>query len=188
MTATVSPSTPGGPSAARPGRRWVTVLLAVLCLGIAALWTYALFFASKDSVSRVDDRSWAERATGICTAANEARAELADERRIDDVGDGALAERADIIDRATIIVEQMVDDLVAVQPAGVEDKAILATWEGFYRDLIQDRRDYTVTLREGRNEPFSETAQEGAPITEWINDFTVANEITECSAPLDLSI
>lgn len=172
----------------KPGRTWVKILLGCVCLGIAGMWVYAFLFASRDAVSRVDDLAWSTRAEKICFAANEARLALADERRIDDAGPNALAERADIIDQATLILEDMLDDVVAVDPAGVEDKAIVQTWENFYRQLIEDRRAYTVTLRNGENRPFAETAQEGAPISEWINDFTVTNEMVECSAPLDLSI
>jgi hypothetical protein len=179
---------PVGYAGVRPGRTWVKILIGLVCLGLAAMWVYGFFFASRDAVSRVDDLSWSERAEEICAAANQERFGLADERRIDDAGPDALAERAAIIDQATLIVEQMIDDVVSVPPAGVEDKAIVDTWEGFYRQLITDRRAYTDTLRAGENRPFAETAEDGAPISEWINDFTVANEMTECSAPLDLSI
>lgn len=180
--------TPTLPDDVQPGRTWVKVLLGFVCLGLVGMWVYAFFFASKESVSRVDDLSWSQRAEQICAEANVARGELIDTRRIDEVGEGALAERADIVDQATEIVETMIDDVVAVQPSGVDDKALVETWERFYRQLIQDRRNYTETLRAGDNDPFAETAEDGAPISEWINDFTIANEMQECSAPLDLSI
>jgi hypothetical protein len=181
-------SRPVGYAGVRPGRTWVKILIGFICLGLAAMWVYGFLFASRDAVSRVDDLAWSERAQEICTAANQERFALADERRIDDAGPDALAERAAIIDEATLIVERMLDAVVAVAPSGVEDKAIVDTWEDFYRQLIIDRRGYTDTLRAGENRPFAETAEEGAPISEWINDFAVANEMTECAAPLDLSI
>jgi hypothetical protein len=183
-----SSSRPVGYAGVRPGRTWVKILLGLVCLGLAGMWVYGFLFASRDAVSRVDDLAWSQRAEAICRDANIARFALADERRISDAGPDALSERATIIDTATLIVEQMLDDVVEVSPAGVEDKAIVETWERFYRQLIVDRRAYTDTLRAGENRPFAETAEDGAPISEWINDFTIANEMTECSAPVDLSI
>lgn len=176
------------PPAARQGRPWVKAVLAVVTLGIAALWVYAFFFASKEAVGRVDDRAWAERGELICQEANTRRGELIDTRRIEDAGPDALAERADIIDEATDIVEEMLDDLIAETPTGPDDPALVDSWMAFYRQLVDDRRAYTDVLRTGVNDPFRETAEDGAPISEWINDFAIVNEMTSCSAPLDLSI
>ena len=39
-------------------------------LGFAVFWIWALFFASKESINRIDDRAWAERAQGICEEAD----------------------------------------------------------------------------------------------------------------------
>jgi hypothetical protein len=179
-------SSPLAPS--RRPRRGLRLFLTVVSVSIAALWVYTLFFASKQAVGRLDDRAWAERAEEICTVANVRRGELVDTRRIADAGPDALTERAAIIDRATDIVEKMLDDVVAVTPTGPDDAALLARWEAFYRDLIDYRRVYTDVLRTGSNEQFREAAEGGAPISEWINDFAVINEITACAAPLDLSI
>lgn len=169
-------------------RRWLRALLTLICLGLLTMWIYAFFFASKEAVGRLDDRAWTERAESICVTANEQRDELADSRRIDEAGPDALTERAAIVDEATDIVEQMLDDVTKARPSGPDDPALVARWEEFYRALIEDRRAYADVLRAGENEPFRETAEEGAPISEWINDFVVVNEMTSCAAPLDLSI
>ena len=170
-------------------RRAVRSLLTVISLGIAVFWVWALFFPqTKQSVAKLDDEQWAERATAICRQANVDRDELSDLRRIDEVGDGALATRADLIDRATNIIEQMVNDVVAERPTFEDDIAILKTWTGYYREWIVDRRIYADVLREGRNPPFAESMVDGAPITEYINDFTVANRMKPCSAPTDLAV
>ena len=44
----------------------VRILLLGIVAGFAAFWTWALFFASKEAVNRIDDRGWAERAEAIC--------------------------------------------------------------------------------------------------------------------------
>jgi hypothetical protein len=64
-----------------------------------------------------------------------------------------LAERADIVDRATDIVEQMVDDVVAVAPTDEKGQAIVPDWEADYRTYLQNRRDFAEELRGGENVP-----------------------------------
>lgn len=162
-------------------------VLILVSLGIAAFWIWALFFPPKEAVARLDDVAWTERADRICRQANLARNELADTRRIDDVGEGALDLRADIIDQATLIVEQMIDDVMAEVPTGPDDPALANRWADYYRTLIGDRREYTDVLRGGDNPPFPETTVDGSPISEYINDFTVANRMKACSSPADLA-
>ena len=168
-------------------KSWIRILLLVVSLGIAAFWVWALFFPPKGAVARLDDVAWTERAEEICREANLARNELADTRRIEDVGEGALAERADLIDRATDIVAAMIDEVMVVAPTGTDDVALAERWAGYYRTLVEDRRDYTVVLRAGDNPPFPETTIDGSPISEYINDFTVANRMKACSSPADLA-
>ena len=163
-------------------------LLVVISLSIAAFWVWALFFPPKESVAKLDDTSWTARAEQICREANIARNELADSRRLDDVGPGALALRADLIDRATDIVEDMIDAVSAVDPTGPDDGALVARWVAYYRTLIVDRREYTDVLRAGDNPPFPEATVDGAPVSEYINDFTVANRMKACSSPADLAV
>jgi hypothetical protein len=165
----------------------VRLILLAVSLGIAAFWVWALFFPPKQAVARLDDVAWTERADGICREANLARNELTDTRRIEDVGEGALTERADLIDRATDIVSAMIDEVMAIAPTGPDDRALTEKWAGYYRTLLDDRRAYTEVLRGGDNPPFPETTIDGSPISEYINDFTVANRMKACSSPADLA-
>jgi hypothetical protein len=170
-------------------RRAVRTLLTVISLGIAVFWVWALFFPqTKQSIAKLDDEQWSQRADGICREANVARDELSDLRRIDDVGEGALTTRADIIDQATDIIENMLNNVVAQRPEAASDISLMETWAGYYREWISDRRIYADVLREGRNPPFGEAMVEGAPISKYINDFTVANRMKSCSAPTDLAV
>ena len=172
-----------------PGRRWVRALLATICLGLAAFWVWALFFPpTKESVVRVTDRSWSQRAQTICNEANLERDALVDLTRIEDAGADALSRRADIVDEATDIVERMVDASLEVRPETADDQGRVATWESLYRQLIDDRRLYTEQLRQGRNEPFAESMVEDSPVSNYINDFAVGNEMTACRAPMDLAV
>ena len=47
------------------------IAFAVGVVSFVVFWTWALFFASKEAVNRIDDRAWAERAESICAAAEE---------------------------------------------------------------------------------------------------------------------
>ena len=51
---------------------WRSVIL-VSVAGFAAFWAWALFFASKEAVNKIDDRAWAGRAEHICAAARPTR-------------------------------------------------------------------------------------------------------------------
>ncbi|MFZ9156668.1 MAG: hypothetical protein ACO29A_00595 [Ilumatobacteraceae bacterium] len=170
-------------------RTFVRAFLALICLGLAVFWVWALFFPpTKQSVVKIDDQAWTERAQAVCREANLERDDLIDLTRIEDAGPDALARRATLIDEATDIVEAMVDEVVSVQPVGLENQRLVETWENLFRTLIDDRRAYTDVLRLGRNEPFAETMAEDSPVSSYLNDFAVGNRMTDCKAPMDLAV
>jgi hypothetical protein len=171
------------------GRRLVR-RLAVL-IGIAAFvafWTWALFFASKEAVNRVGDRQWAADAEAICAAADEERLALADYRLLNEGGAELIRERAEIIDRATDILERMIDDVALLTPTDEKGQAIVPMWIDEYRTYIGDRRNYAEQLRlTGENLSFYETMAE-VPISERLETFTGDNEMTSCAPPRDLTM
>jgi len=171
------------------GRRLVKrTLFGLMAACFASFWIWALFFASKEAVNRIDDRAWAARAESICLQAAEDRLELTDLRSIVDVGPELIRERADIVDRATDNLERMIDDLVAVEPTDKKGRAIVPQWEADYRLYLQDRRNFAVELREtGENKPFYESKTDAIPISERIATFAGDNEMPTCSPPYDLS-
>jgi hypothetical protein len=192
MTATsAGPAGTAGPSPDTTPRRRVSVagvLIAVVVAGFAVFWIWALFFASKEAVNKIDDRAWAERAAGICAAANVEREALADLRRVDPDDPAMLAERGDLVDRATDVIERMLDDVVAVAPTDPKGAAIVPDWEADYRQYLANRRDFADGLRAGENEPFRETEVDGIPISERLETFAADNEMAECAPPRDLAI
>jgi hypothetical protein len=165
----------------------VRIGLGALILLFATFWTWALFFASKEAVNRIDDRAWAERAEQICQDATVERLELADFRLITDGGPELIRERAQIVERSTDIIVQMLDDIVAVTPSDEKGMAIVPLWENDYRTYIQDRYRYADQLREsGENLAFYETA-DGIPISERIETFAGDNDMPSCAPPRDLT-
>ena len=154
-------------------------------LGISALviavffWTWALFFASKEAVNKIDDRAWAERAEVICVAA---KAELA---TFDNETSADIEERAALVVRSTDILAEMLDEVVAVEPTDEKGRSIVPRWEEEYRQLLDDRYAYAEQLAAGNDGPFTETAVLGIPITERIETFAGDNEMPSCAPPRD---
>ena len=170
-------------------RRPLQVFLGLVCLGIAVFWVWALFFPpTKQSVAKLDDVAWTVRANEICKQANLERDKLVDLRRIDTVSGDALAERADIIDKATVIVQKMLDDVIAETPTGPKDEVLMNTWAKIFQGWINERVEYTAILRTGENAPFAESMLEGGPVSDYINDFALANRMKSCSCPMDLAV
>jgi hypothetical protein len=166
----------------------VRALLTVVVVGFVAFWVWALFFASKEAVNAIEDRGWAARAEEICSEANDARLELSDYRQIVDGDADLIVERAEIVDRATDIIEGMLDDVTAVEPADEKGRAIVPQWEDEYRRYIAARRDYADDLRRtGDNLAFYEPAESGLPISERLETFVGDNDMPACAPPRDLT-
>lgn len=184
MTMTTSGTDADAATPPDPRQRsvWRIPIIAVTLL-FAGFWIWALFFASKESVNKIGDRAWAERAEGICAAAEEQRLTLAAPDEFDPDDPDLLLAHARLIDRATDIVEQMLDDVVAVEPTDDKGIDIVPQWEADYRAFIGNRRDYTDRLRAGNTDPFTETAVDGIPISAKIEQFAGDNEMPSCAPP-----
>jgi len=180
-------------TAERPkGRLWVKLVLAIGCLAVGAMWVFAIFLADEKGVYRIEDASWRPQALKVCAAADAAIVALADTEQgfITDPTPAQMAQRADLADQATAILDQMITDLVAIPVDNDDDRTRLDTFEENYRLVIVDRRRYTAALREGRNVDYTETVVGGGPVTNVITDFTAGvkgNEVPLCSPPGDLS-
>ena len=187
MTATATP--PTAPTDDAPSRRspWRYLIIAVVVL-FAGFWIWALFFASKQPINRIGDRAWAARAEAICVAADRQRVALADFRKMEGADAALVDERADIVDHATDILEQMLDDVMATSPTDVKGQDLVPQWEDDYRAYISDRRLFTKSLREsGKNLPFYETQVSGIPVSEKLEVFAADNRMATCSPPRDLT-
>lgn len=172
----------------RPRRLWLRILLGVVVALLVAMWVYAFLFAPREGVNRVGDRSWSERGEIRCAAAKVELLALADLRTIEEVGAGALQEKATIVDRTNAILAEMIDDLEATPPTDEKGQRLVPLWIADYRTYLGDREAYADQLRAGDNSPFTETEIDGSPITGYINDFARQNEMKSCQTPIDLTV
>ena len=163
-------------------RRAGTLILSVVCAAIAAMWVYALFFASKEAVNKIGDEAWTQRADARCLTAKNERLALADYRLIDDAGPSAL------VDRATDTIERMLIDIRTTMPSDAKGQALIPLWLADYDTYVADRRAYAEQLRGGDNSPFAETTTEGLPLSEKIATFAGDNRMKNCAPPIDLSV
>ena len=153
------------------------LVVIVSLIGLAVFWVWALFFASKEAVNKVDDRAWAARAEQICADVRPQLAALEVQESAD------LDVRADLVVTSTDLLSQMLDDVIAVPPADEKGQAIVPDWIADYRQLLDDRYAYAERRRAGENVPFTETAFRGVPITERIETFAADNEMRSCRPP-----
>ena len=179
------------PSGRTRTRAWVKALLALGCVIIASMWVYYFLFASDRGVYQMQDKSWRVAAQEICASASLEREALAD------TGEGYIArptheqmlQRADIVDQATDILEQMLTDLVAIPVNNENDVSRLQVFEENYLIVLSDRRRYTASLRRFELAPYTETKVAGGPVSNVVLDFTAGvkgNEVPECSPPGEL--
>ncbi len=180
---------PSSPPPTRETRSILTRTLALIGFGVfATFWIWALFFASKEGVNRIEDRAWVESAQSICETAADERTALANYTRLDEGGAELILQRAEIVDEATDTLERMLYSLEALPLTGEKGQAIIPLWIDEYRTYLGDRRNYTAQLREsGENLPFYETANQ-IPISERLATFAADNEMPACKPPLDLDI
>lgn len=154
------------------------ILFPIGAILFVAFWVWALFFASKASVNRIEDRAWAERAETICAPV---KAEL---KRLETLADPDIEVRADLVDQSTDLLSQMLDDIMVIPPTDEKGQSIVPDWISDYRTLLQDRYNYAERLRAGNNVPFTESAVRNVPITERIEKFAIDNQILSCAPPI----
>jgi hypothetical protein len=172
-------------------RRWLRWMLGAVCVVIAGMWAYVFLFrptTAYDDVYLMTTPGWSDQAKAICDDANARRVALRDmgDGMITDPTPAQMVERADLVDRATDIVEKMVDDVVAIPVTSPEDTGRIQTFQKFYDVVIGDRRTYAASLRSLELVPYRESEAAGGPVSNVVTDFTSANGIPRCAPPGEL--
>jgi len=98
-----------------------------------------------------------------------------------------FAERADILDAATALLDTMVQELDGVaKPSAVEEQVNAGKWIDDYNQFLDDRRTYASVLRSGDDPPFEISARDGRRVTDYIVNFAEVNNMYSCVPPGDL--
>ena len=169
-------------------RRWVKVMLGIICALIAAMWVYAFVFAPEKGVYFVTDGNWRVSADQICARSERQRRALVDtsEGYIANPTRQQMTRRADVVDRATDILTAMTNELEALPLVGTEDRTRVEIFLQYYRQIIEDRRAYTARLRRFELEPYRETLVNKSPVSNTVITFTTGNDIPHCMPPGEL--
>lgn len=189
---TSTPVSPGRPPADAPARSTgalaARIGLTVIVLLLIAMWVYAFGFAEKKGVYVLDDDSWGERAQDICERYEAERRALVDTDAgyIANPTNEQMIERADVVDRATDLLEAELAEMVAVMPTSDRDRQLVEEYRGYFEIMIADRRAYTERLRAFELGPYLETKVDGGPVTNVLLDFANGNRMPACRPPGEL--
>jgi hypothetical protein len=167
---------------------WIRATLLLVCALLLAMWVYAFGFASKKGVYFVTDKAWRTSADRICAAAQQQRQALVDtsEGYIAKPTHEQMTRRADVVDKATDILDTMVTKVEALPLTSSDDRERVGVFVKYYRQIIGDRRAYTARLRAFQLEPYRESLVNGSPVTNTVIDFTTGNGIPDCMPPGEL--
>ncbi|MDG2426805.1 MAG: hypothetical protein P8M16_00135 [Acidimicrobiales bacterium] len=159
------------------------VFLTLLVVAMGVLWVYAFFLAPAGNPDRMEDRSWPEAAQVRCLAARAEIALLPTARQA-----GSPDERAKDLDEATVIIRNLVNDLV-VLPGGTDhDRSLVALWIADWEIYLADRLAHAERLRsDGDVKPLLTALPSGSgSVLERMNGFARVNDFEACLDPGDM--
>jgi hypothetical protein len=158
------------------------VALGVLVLPMVGMWVYVLWPGSAQApVNRLNSPDFGRASEPICAQAVNAIDALPK-------ADTATtpAERAALVRTADGYLSQMLDGLAGVAPATGDDARSVSRWLADWHTYLGDREAWATRLASGEDSQFLETMVEGGPISESIDDFANANEMSSCTTPYDV--
>lgn len=157
------------------------VAAALVALGIALLWLYALTRPKTEPPDRFDDPAIAEQAEAICAAT------LVDLASLPPAFEAATAgERADVIDQSNVELQAMVADIHEVPKVTERDNRMMNEWLGDWETYIGNRADYARRLREDPDARFYVSEKASQQITKPIDRFAEDNLMPSCKTPGDV--
>ena len=185
---TSASSNPNEPhqSVRRPRRRWLTALLILIALAIAAMWVYAFVFAPRDGVNPVRDKAWTDAVGARCTSASEQLKPLVFRTKITEGNKAVdLPEFVARLDKAYAIIHGMLDDIEGYPRTSAKAKVLVPQWMADYRVWEKDLKDWIELLRAGNIAKFGVTVTDtGIPVNERLNTFATENRIKSCNTDL----
>ena len=160
------------------------VLVILVIVGLIGFWAW--IFAGGPRAAHADevsDREFVERTHRRCQVL---RVELS--RLPDATESETAADRADVVDSATVLVTGMVDDIEADMPDDAEDVEVLEQWIADWRTYIDDRDDYADRVRDDPGARFEVTENERVlrGVDDTIRNFADVNGMPDCATPGDV--
>lgn len=154
-------------------------------LAMALLWIFVFTRSRPDLVpGELADRSFPTAAEPTCARA---RAEIATLPFAHETPDPA--QRAEVVDRATTMLETMLADLRAATPHEDPARTMVAEWLADWSTYVQNRRDYANRLRADPTAKFSvqQSERDNVQITRALDRFAKVNAMPSCATPDDVS-
>lgn len=164
-------------------RRWTIgrVAAALTALGIAALWAYALTRPKTEPPDRFDDPAIAEQAEAVCAAS------IVELDALPPAFEASTAaERADVIDRSNVVLEEMLISLRAIPVVSDRDGRMMTEWLGDWDTYVADRAGYAERLRADETARFYVSEKAAQQITKPIDRFAEDNDMPSCKTPGDV--
>jgi len=183
----------------RPGRRgprvatnansspWARRLIVVAVLGIVGMWVYIFAFdlsGRGQPLDRIADRQWSSAAEKVCAGYRAQVLALPPARSF---AGKTPQDRAVVLDQANGLLTAMVGELKALpfHPTG-HDTELRQAWLGDWDTFLQNRRDYSTQLHEGRGGEFGVAQAQGVPINDRMDTFADVNNMKSCEDPGDV--
>lgn len=174
---------PAGPETQRRrGLTPVRALVIAIVVVFAVMWIYAWFFAPSGSPMRLTDATYGPRAEAVCAAA-EAKITALPMAKDTPI----MAERVAVLDEANGYVDDLVEQLAAIDVDGTaKDRGLVDLWIGDWRGYAEARRQHADELRAGIDSQFAVKEADGVPVTERMDGFSDVNQMPSCEVPLDV--
>lgn len=146
-------------------------------------WTWIFSGApAKDNPDRLQDRAYAARLEDQCQGLRDGLEKLPNAADL-----STPAARADVLDRANVLVGKFIDELEAGAPTSGDASVSIEGWIGDWRKYLANREDYAKRLRTEPNaQLLLDRSKLGDSVDKTIQIFSQVNEIPSCDTPGDV--
>lgn len=149
---------------------------------IAILW--ALAFAGWGRTADADllsDREFVRTAIEACASHEEELDALprANESK-------TPQERGEVVKESNAILDEMLDELDAIEVAKPADAKTISSWLADYRQHLADRVEYAEQLSGGNGLPFTESTRQNKALSKIVDKFVTTNSMESCATPDDV--
>lgn len=160
----------------------VLAVIVVLAMMLFWIWIFARGPA-KANPDRLDDRAYVERTEKRCQQLLTDLEALPPAEKAD-----SASGRADVLDRANVMVAAMVDDIEGGAPTTGDDGVSLKRWFVDWRTYLADRKDYADRLRRDPDAKLlvTENPELKDSVDRTIQIFADVNDMGDCATPGDV--